>query len=297
MFKLCVGYANSVKSLGGNTNNFESVGILMIATNSYLERWFDTTNGIEEHAFLEVKRVRIHLFTNRVEEAQSWGKLNLKRVELIVHKIKGWGWPEATLLRYQFFVEAAESISEELLMYCDSDMLIKEDFGNLLEPESWIGGIAFVQHPGFFRNRGIRGLMDYFINPRLLGPLIQAKISRSPGLGSWENSRSSTAYLEVKKRKNYVHGAVWFGKRDQIMKMCILLAENIRKDLSSSYIAKWHDESHLNYYLGNYGGSILSNELSGVSNFRNLKRFNSRIVTIEKSSGEGRKPTEFDSNA
>ncbi len=290
-------YAISVKSFGADTNNFESVGILMIATNGYLERWFDTATGIEQHAFLKAKRVSIHLFTNRVDEAQRWGELNLRRVNLISHKIKGWGWPEATLFRYQFFVEASESISEKLLMYCDSDMLIKEDFGNLLEPETWISGIAFVQHPGFFRNRGIKGLIDYLINPRLLGPLVQAKIARSPGLGSWENSQSSTAYLEPKERKNYVHGAVWFGKRDPVMKMCNLLAGNIREDLRSSYIAKWHDESHLNCYLGKYGGSILNNELSGVSKYRHLNKFNSRIITAEKSSGEGRKLTEFDSDA
>ena len=290
-------YAISVKSFGEDTNNFESVGILMIATNGYLERWFDTAKGLEEHAFSKAQRISIHLFTNRVDEAQMWGELNLRRVDLIVHKIKGWGWPEATLFRYQFFVDASESILEKLLMYCDSDMLIKEDFENLLAPETWKGGIAFVQHPGFFRNKGVKGLIDYFINPRLLGPLLQAKITRSPGLGSWENSRSSTAYLEHKERKNYVHGAVWFGKRDPVMKMCKLLAENIRKDLSSGYIAKWHDESHLNFYLGKYGGSILSNKLSGVSNFRHLKKFNSRIITVEKSSGEGRIPTEFDSNA
>jgi hypothetical protein len=296
VFKQCVSYAISVKSFGADTNNFESVGILMIATNGYLERWFDTATGIEQHGFLKAKRVSIHLFTNRVDEAQRWGEINLRRVNLITHKIKGWGWPEATLFRYQFFMEASESISEKLLMYCDSDMLIKEDFENLLDPETWIGGIAFVQHPGFFRNSGIKGLIDYFINPRLLGPLVQAKIARTPGLGSWENSRSSTAYLELKQRKNYVHGAVWFGKRDPVMKMCKWLAENIRKDLSSGYIAKWHDESHLNCYLGKYGGSILSNELSGVSNYRHLNKFNSRIVTVEKSSGEGRKPTEFDSN-
>jgi hypothetical protein len=297
VFKLGVSYAFSVKSFGGDTNNFKSVGILMIATNSYLERWFDTANGIEEHAFLKAHRISIHLFTNRVDEARSWGELNLRRVDLIVHKIKDWGWPEATLFRYQFFVEAAKSISEELLMYCDSDMLIKEDFGDLLEPETWIGGIAFVPHPGFFRNRGIKGFIDYFINPRLLGPLVKAKIARSPGLGSWEHSRLSTSYLEPKERNNYVHGAVWFGKRDPVIKMCNLLAENIRKDLGSSYIAKWHDESHLNYYFGKYGGSILSNELSGVSNLKHLKKFNFRIVTVEKSPGEGRKPTKFDSNA
>ncbi len=290
-------YAFFVKNFGDNTDNFESVGILMIATNGYLERWFNTASGIDKHAFLRANRTTIHLFTNRVDEARRWSELNLRRVELIVHKTRDWGWPEATLYRYQLFVEAAESISEEILMYCDSDMSVERDFGDLLEPETWIGGIAFVQHPGFFRNRGIRGLVDYFSNPRLLGPFVRAKIGRSPGLGTWENSRSSTAYLEPKKRKTYVHGAVWFGKRDSVIKMCNLLAENIRKDLRANFIAKWHDESHLNFYLGEFGGTVLSNELSGVSKFRHLKKFNSRIITVEKSSGEGRKPTEFDLNA
>ena len=161
-------------------------------------------------------------------------------------------------------------------------MNFKEDFGNLLEPETWIGGIAFVQHPGFFRNSGIKSLIDYFMNPRLLGPLVQAKIARSPGLGSWENSRSSTAYLELKERKNYVHGAVWFGKQDPVMKMCKLLAENIRKDLSSGYIAKWHDESHLNKWAAQKSFNTSSPELCFDETYPQLKKMTPSIIAVRK---------------
>ena len=78
--------------------------------------------------------------------------------------------------------------------------------------------------------------------------------------------------------------------------MCSLLSENIRKDLESGFVAIWHDESHLNWYFASNGGSILGNELSGVARFRHLRGIESRILTVEKSIGEGRIPTEVRKN-
>ena len=274
----------------------ESVGVMMVATNDYIGRWFNTARDLEKYAFQGVKNVRIHLFTNRVTDAQNWGRKNLSRISLTVHEIKDWGWPEATLFRYEFFINADKSIEESILMYCDSDMEIRGDFQDLLQPLDWDAGMAFVQHPGYFRNKGAKGILDLLANPKLLGPSLRSVATRSKGLGSWENSKSSTAYLPPRMRRNYVHGAIWFGKRESFLSMCAVLSENIRKDLESGYVAIWHDESHLNWYFASIGGSILGNELSGVARFKHLRGVQSRILTVEKSIGEGRVPTEDSTN-
>ena len=274
----------------------ESVGVMIVETNDYIVRWVKTAKDLEKYAFQDVKNVRIHLFTNRVTDAQNWGRKNLSRISLTVHEIRGWGWPEASLFRYEFFINAAKSIEESILMYCDSDMEIRGDFQDLIQPHDWDAGMAFVQHPGFFRNKGARGILDLLANPKLLGPSLRSVVTRSKGLGSWENSKSSTAYLPPGMRRSYVHGAIWFGKRDSFLTMCSVLSENIRKDLESGFVAIWHDESHLNWYFASNGGSILGNELSGVARFRHLRGIESRILTVEKSIGEGRIPTEVRKN-
>jgi len=93
----------------------KELGILMVATNSYLERWKDTVLSLEESSLFDVS-TRIHLFTNRPEEALSWSRKNLKRITVSAYRISGWGWPEATLLRYEFFHKNLSQISESVLM-------------------------------------------------------------------------------------------------------------------------------------------------------------------------------------
>jgi hypothetical protein len=93
----------------------------MVATNSYVERWKDTALDLERYAFRKTPTVVIHLFTNQVDIAMEFARANLKRVKLLIHEIEPWGWPEATLFRYKFFTETRQEISEEFLVYLDSD--------------------------------------------------------------------------------------------------------------------------------------------------------------------------------
>jgi hypothetical protein len=268
-----------------------SVGIAMIATNDYLEKWKIAAKSLDDNAFTKHKNVNLHIFTNKVSEAEIWARSNIRRLKISIHEISGWGWPEATLYRYKFFIEDQMSFTEDILMYCDSDMKVLEEFCNLLVPDSWINGLAFVQHPGFYRNKGLKGLFDLIRNPRLFGPLIHRFKTGSPGLGSWEEYSGSTAYVEPKKRSTYVHGAVWFGKREAFLNLCKILSKNTLDDERKLYIAKWHDESHLNWYLANFGATVLGNELSGVPAFGHIKNIKQRIITLEKELDEGRSPT------
>jgi hypothetical protein len=268
-----------------------TVGIIMVATNDYLSRWFDTAISLEQSAFLGCKDIRIHLFTNRPQEAQIWASFNLKRIKLVVHQIDAWGWPEATLYRYRFIHDSSDALSEEILMYLDSDMQVMQDFANEVFTSDWDGGLALVQHPGYFRNSGVRGIYDYLTNPKMLLKDKLYSLRGNSGLGAWEENKESSSYVEPKNRKTYVHGAVWLGQRKQFIEMCKVLANNVSKDLEFGYIAKWHDESHLNWYSANRPYTLLDVRFSWFKGFKNLRHVQPFICTVEKEKGEGREPT------
>jgi len=266
----------------------DSVGIAMIATNRYLELWFSAAKSLESFAFLNYEKVVIHLFTNRCQDARSWAKSNLARITLKTHQITGWGWPEATLFRYEFIKSYSNVFDEELLMYLDSDMILVGDIEKLLRPSDWINGLAFVQHPGFHRSKGLKGVRDVLVNPRLLSPKFKSVISGVQGLGTWETNKSSLAYTPRKLRKNYVHGAIWFGLKSKFLSMCNELALNVETDWNNNFIAKWHDESHLNWYFASHPSTLLDCRLSSVKNFKHLDQDNSLVFSAEKNFGEVR---------
>ena len=268
-----------------------SVGIAMVATNDYLARWFDTALSLEQFAFLGCKNVTIHLFTNRPQDAQGWALFNLKRIKLVAHQIDGWGWPEATLYRYQFIHDSSDAITEEILMYLDSDMQVIQDFTNEVFKSVWNEGLAVVQHPGYYRNSGIRGVYDYLANPKMFLKDKLYLLKGNSGLGAWDENKKSNSYVEPEKRKTYVHGAVWLGQRQQFLEMCKVLATNVSKDLELGYIAKWHDESHLNWYYANKPCTLLDVRFSWFKGFKNLRHVQPFICTVEKKKGEGREPT------
>jgi len=279
-------------SSNGQDNRLTSVGIYMVATNEYLELWKSTAKSIESKAFLSSDELVIYLFTNRSADAVEWAKGNLKRVKLITSEIGAWGWPEATLLRYEFINEFQKYIKADFLMYLDSDMEIYRDFSERLQAVLGNSSIAVVQHPGFARPRGFLYAIEIIKNPRLVRPLIKKIKSRSKGLGSWEENQFSSAYVEPQKRIRYVHGAIWFGWNEDFLKMCEILSMRVRDDLDRNHIAVWHDESHLNWYASNYPVKILDNRFSGFQKYKHLKYWPAYVGTIEKEPNQGRRPTD-----
>lgn len=263
----------------------------MVATNTYLERWKDTVLSLEK-ASLQNVLTCVHLFTNRPAEALTWSHEKLSHVKVRVYPIDAWGWPEATLLRYEFFQAELHQIYEPVLMYLDSDMEVRSDFSKLLEPEEWIHGLAFVKHPGYTLPHGVAFLRYLLMRPRKMIGYALGLIGNGGTSGSWETRPDSKAYVPRRMRKTYVHGAVWFGKNEDFKKLCRILAIRTREDLNIGVIAVWHDESHLNWYLANQGGTVLDNRFSGVDGYRNLSHLEACIVTVSKGVDEGREPTQ-----
>ncbi len=265
----------------------------MIATNSYIKKWFKVASDLEKISLEKFRETTIHLFTDNASFAQGWAQENLNSIKLKVYDIQSWGWPEATLFRYKFITKHSQELNEDLLMYLDCDMRVLGDFSKKLNINNWNSGVALVQHPGFYRNKGLQGIVDFLYNPRFVLHLILKIKSGGKGYGTWETNKLSTAFVPRRLRKNYFHGAVWFGRRIEFLKMCKILAFNINRDLEKNYTAIWHDESHLNHYAAFNTVQKLSPEFSGVPSYKNLRKLEFLIISEEKKFGEGRTPTDL----
>jgi len=280
-----------VKNKSAFPDTFEniSIGILMIATNDYLDLWKLTALDLDQFAFKKNIKKSIHLFTNKVTEAEKWASVNLKNYNLFCHYIKGWGWPEATLLRYKFITSVPKDVLEEVLIYFDSDMQIIGDFGPDLLNEISNNLLFVVDHPGYTVGRnGIIKLISFLKEPRLIGNLLRKIITKSGGMGDWESNKVSTAYVRPDKRFRYVHGAIWGGYKEAFYKMCSELAVNVDADLNINFIAKWHDESHLNWFTSENKVTYLNTKFSNFRKYKNLSHINSYIYTRVKPKDFGR---------
>ena len=71
---------------------------------------------------------------------------------------------------------------------------------------------------------------------------------RYGGVGSWEDRKESKAFVARNKRKKYVCGGFWGGDTNSILGMVNELKFAVEEDLKNEIVAKWHDESHLNYW-------------------------------------------------
>lgn len=272
---------------------YKSVGILMIATNKYIERWKSIAEDLERNAFKEIDVVTIHLFTNEVSSAQDFALKHLKRIKISIHQTQGWGWPEATLFRYKFFTENMDSIQEELLVYLDSDMRVIGDFGNITNQLFEGDGIGVVSHPGYYRLNLRKRFKEYITSPRIAISDLKVGLRNSWNLGAWETNKLSQAYVPRSLRTTYVHGAIWFAHHNEFFDMCESLASATEVDFKKGYIAKWHDESHLNCYITKKPHKIFDNRLSFVYGYPQIERFaeNYLISNVEKNPGEGRDPS------
>jgi hypothetical protein len=266
-----------------------SIGILMVATNEYLDLWKLTALDLDRLALKRNTYKSIHLFTNRVKDAEKWAADNLKNYELFCYYIKGWGWPEATLFRYKFFSAVSQNKFEEVLIYLDSDMQIKADFGPDLLNKISKNLIFVVAHPGYTVGRkGIFKLTSFVKEPRLIKNILNKIMNKSRGMGDWESNKISTAYVEPTKRLKYAHGAIWGGYREVFYKMCRELAFNVDADLKINYIAKWHDESHLNWFVSENKVTFLDVKFSSFEAYKNLDHIKSYIYTRKKPKDFGR---------
>ena len=189
----------------------DSVGVVSVATNQYLEYWFAMAQSADQLLY-KGHEVVLHVFTDRADDAREMAR-SLTRVKVDAVQIEPLGWPDATLLRYEVFNAHREHLNQDLLMHLDADMLLVEEVGQELEPEHWRNGIALVRHPGLPSRiewrctRAARGSpsqisgLSFALEPSAAGratrdrlPTCRASCGRptSAVAHGWDNARSSS---------------------------------------------------------------------------------------------------------
>jgi len=187
----------------------KKVGILIIATNQYIQFVSPLIKSIRKYFLLE-SCITFHVFTNQEIEGDD-----ICRIE-IDHRL----WPGMTLHRYRIFSDHAEILAKfDYLFYIDADMKVVGTIGTEILPRK---GLVGVIHPGFYDR---------------------------PGEGTYETNPNSTAYVKPSAASRYFAGGFNGGIADAFLKMASTLAQNIEQDQARGITAVWHDESHLNRYF------------------------------------------------
>ena len=224
--------------------------------------------------------ISVYLFTDQAEEAASWIETHLSKIKVKVIEIPNLRWPEATLMRYRLVVESQDLFTEPILMYLDSDMEVLNDFGTQLLQEIDANRMCLVIHPGYARGAG---RWDTWLkSPHILLRDLKILFLGQIQPGAWERRKVSKAYVPRRKRKTYVHGAIWLGLRSEFIQMCKILSERIDIDHANSVIAVWHDESHLNWFAANYEVKYLDSRFSWHRDYKNLRDVFPFITTFDK---------------
>jgi hypothetical protein len=259
----------------------ESLGILSIATNKYIDYWEELATSMDSCCPSDGIKVRMYVFTDQVERAKQHAE-SLRNVVIKPFEIESLKWPEATLFRYRIFEKYLPYIHEELLMHLDADMKVEKWFvGDI--PSTLKGGIGLVSHPGFYRPKSWSKMIYYWKNPRNIWADMRMQLLEG-GIGSWDNNEESPAFVPRAVRQNYVCGGTWFGLRNQYVAMVTDLSNLERCSTDKGIMPRWHDESILNkWYVDNHP-SLLSPAFCFDPTYPQLNGITELIRAVEKGS-------------
>lgn len=170
-----------------------------------------------------------------------------------VHQVR-LGWPFDTLKRFHIYETHRDMFKEmDYLFAIDADMLFVASVGDEI-----LGDLVGTQHPAFIGKRG-----------------------------TYEKNKKSKAYVAPHEGKHYFCGGFYGGKRENFIKLLKAATQKIDADLSWNFIAKWHDESHLNrYFIDHPPTKILSPSYCYPETW-NLE-FPKKLVALNKNHAEMR---------
>ncbi len=255
-----------------------TLGVVSVATNHYIHYWEKMVESFQKN--VKNFEITFHVFTEQIEYVSEFC-INHPELDIKVHKIEALGWPFATLYRYKLISSISDQLSEEILMHLDADMLVLDDFDSTFNPDSWVGGIGLVAHPGYWRPRGRILAKFYTQHPkRLLADL--RSVLDFGGLGSWCDDRKSGSFVPKKERKTYYCGGTWMGRNADFKSMVRVLNGSVAEDEAAGIIATWHDESHLNKWAISNAHSTLTPSYCYDPSYPNLRSQKEIIRAVDK---------------
>lgn len=256
-----------------------SIGVFSIATNRYIKFWQEMATSADQNLFVG-HDVTLTVFTDRISEVKEIEK-RLERVRVNAIEVEPLEWPQAPLSKFRLVSRFSGELDQDILMHLDADMLVGGGAGDDLDPSTWKGGIALVRHPGFRRPLTRERTTLYLFSPSMA--LRDAyRVTFEGGLGTWERNVQSQAFVPRHRRRTYVCGATWLAQRRQMLELCTELGERVDRDLREGIVARFHDESHLNWLAANRSCTILDSDYCFVENAHNLMDLRPRIAAVEK---------------
>ena len=252
---------------------------MSVATNIYFDYWKKMVKSADEMSN-QTDRITFYVFTEQVQKIEPFLK-TLQNVEVQAFEVKPYRWPDATLLRYQIFGVQLSNMKTDVLMHLDADMLFASNPWESIRRLTFNNQICLVQHPGFWRNKGIPKVA-FYLKHLIIGFKDLRMWICLGGLGAWEIRPQSMAYVPRKSRKNYFCGGTWFGPSEIIGEMLEALSTQVTNDQKSNIMAKWHDESHLNKWAIENSHNISTPELCFDETYPQLKNMTPGIIAVRK---------------
>jgi hypothetical protein len=188
----------------------------------------------------------------------------------------------ATLLRYQIYLAESDKFTEDFLMHLDADMIATSNGESIFRSSDWAGGMIFVAHPGYWRERGTRARLKFYLKFPMIASKDFVKKLRIGAIGAWETNMQSSAFVPRNSRRNYACGGVWIGNRDKFIDFLQVMSVNVQKDLKLNIVAKWHDESHLNWWVSKYKLNLRDPDFCFDPTYKNLAKINGVITAVQK---------------
>jgi len=141
--------------------------------------------------------------------------------------------------------------------------------------------IALVMHPGYWRVDFPQKLFFYLKNFKFILKDIFLFIHYG-NLGTWSKNRRSRAFVSRSNRRKYYCGAVWFGKKNDILNLATELDTYTDFDLKNKNIPEWNDESYLNYWASKNDFVSLTPSFCYEESYKNLEYLNPFIIAVDK---------------
>ena len=260
------------------------ITFVSIATGRYLAFWENQFNSAK-HYLDKSARIEFVILTDQIEELKNASKELLRGTnwKLQIGHVPHQEWPFPTLYKFKHIISNWNLLNGEAIWHLDADMVFSDrDVHISLLKLSQENEMVFVSHPGYFRSKGASKLCLYLNWPPLLLKDLKCLI-KERGLGTWEKNRLSLAFVESHKRLNYVCGGSWGGKRQAFLEFLNELSNRVNSDLYSGVMARYHDESHINWFRVNYRCKVLDPSYCYEESYPHLNGLQKKIIAVDKS--------------
>ena len=193
------------------------IAILYICTGQYTVFWEEFYKSFQEH-FLPNCRKEYYVFTDKDDLCEK-ENVHLTHIDHL-------DWPYNTLLRFEFFLKVKTELEKSDYIYffnanmkCNKVIFEQEFLPDIAKGEKLVAAI----HPLY----------------------VNVRSRHCP----FERDERSLAYVPYTSESKYIMGSLSGGEKEAYLSLILELAFNVQKDLQNGFIAKVHDESHLNAYV------------------------------------------------